>query len=442
MNARKSSATQPSKKSPAEGKDGGAHLSIRRIASATGYSRSTIHRVLWNHPNIAPDLRKAVLEQVQRLDYRPNPYVSSLMSQVRKGRVQNVRAGLGYLTLERNLPERNAGICPPRVFHAAGERAAERGYNLQAFGLERLDETHWKRTRRMLMGRGIRGLLLDGQMMLSDRLPEAAWHSIFSEFGCIVLGISEVHPVLQIDTDPFYNPLRVFFELHRAGYRRPGLLVSSVPLAMSGYQMLAAHELFRTMTQDAGKRIPVCIYDLEYCAAKVKLGLATSQPVPLSPYLEKLDWKKLAKNATDDARTFSKVHSEILKRWVSTFRPDVIVTSDGRTVDWAEQAGLSVPGEIGVAHLNVDSDVSDWAGIRPDHEGIGATAVEELCDQVESNRFGPAMHRRRILVPGLWQTGKTIRRTAPEASRVEHNVFSRWIANFTAEQINKPFGGG
>lgn len=437
MNARKARQSPP-----ADGKDGGAYLSIRSIASATGYSRSTIHRVLQNHPNIAPDLRRAVLEQVQRLGYRPNPYVSSLMSQVRTGRVQNVQAGLGYLTLEKNRPGRNAGVRPPRVFHAAGERATQRGYNLQTFGLERLDEAHWKKTRRMLVGRGIRGLLLDGQMMLGDRMPESAWHSIFSEFGCIVLGISEVHPVLQIDTDPFYNPLRVFFELHRAGYRRPGLLVSSVPLAMSGYQMLAAHELFRTMTQDPGKRIPACIYDLEFHAVRARLGLASGQPVPLSPYLEKLDWKKLAKNAADDEHTFSKVHAAILKRWVGTFRPDVIVTSDGRTVDWAEQAGLSVPGKIGVAHLNVDRDVSDWAGLRPDHEAIGATAVDELCDQVESNRFGPAMHRRRILVPGLWQTGKTIRRTAPETSHAEHNVFSRWIANFTAEQTSKPAEGG
>lgn len=46
--------------------------SIRDLADYTGFSATTISRVLNNHPHAAEETREAILQAIRKLDYRPS----------------------------------------------------------------------------------------------------------------------------------------------------------------------------------------------------------------------------------------------------------------------------------------------------------------------------------------------------------------------------------
>ena len=58
-----------------------ANLTLEDIAKQTGVSRSTVSRVVNNHPNVRDDVRKRVLEVIQITGYHPNAAARTLASQ-------------------------------------------------------------------------------------------------------------------------------------------------------------------------------------------------------------------------------------------------------------------------------------------------------------------------------------------------------------------------
>jgi LacI family transcriptional regulator len=53
-------------------------LTIRQIAKLAGVSRSTVSRVLNNHPNVRPETRERVLHVIDQTGFQPNPIARSL----------------------------------------------------------------------------------------------------------------------------------------------------------------------------------------------------------------------------------------------------------------------------------------------------------------------------------------------------------------------------
>src|SRR5579883_500824 len=56
-------------------------VSIKDVAKAAGVSTATVSRVLSNGNHVRPEVRKKVMEAVERLGYRPNLVARSLRSQ-------------------------------------------------------------------------------------------------------------------------------------------------------------------------------------------------------------------------------------------------------------------------------------------------------------------------------------------------------------------------
>ncbi|MCJ7534782.1 MAG: LacI family transcriptional regulator, partial [Anaerolineales bacterium] len=56
-------------------------LTLEDIARLVGVSRSTVSRVVNNHPNVSEDVRKHVLETIRSTGYHPNAAARSLASQ-------------------------------------------------------------------------------------------------------------------------------------------------------------------------------------------------------------------------------------------------------------------------------------------------------------------------------------------------------------------------
>src|SRR5690606_1802789 len=55
-----------------------APTTVFQLSKILKLSPSTVSRALKDHPDIAPETRKRVMELAQRLDYEPNAYAVSL----------------------------------------------------------------------------------------------------------------------------------------------------------------------------------------------------------------------------------------------------------------------------------------------------------------------------------------------------------------------------
>ena len=109
-------------------------------------------------------------------------------------------------------------------------------------------------------------------------------------------------------------------------------------------------------------------------------------------------------------------------QWLEKHKPEAILCINPVVRDWVEELGLSVPKDIGLANLNLVSDVSDWSGVNEQHEEIGAAAVDILIGALSRNELGLPRQPRKSLIPGEWIPGSTLR--APE-SRQEASALIR-----------------
>ena len=55
------------------------------------------------------------------------------------------------------------------------------------------------------------------------------------------------------------------------------------------------------------------------------------------------------------------------------------------------------------------ADVSEWSGINEKHDEIGASAVDHLIGALSRNELGLPRQPRKILIPGEWVMGSTLR---------------------------------
>ena len=91
-------------------------------------------------------------------------------------------------------------------------------------------------------------------------------------------------------------------------------------------------------------------------------------------------------------------------------RPDVLLFSDQPIPAWVSRLGLSVPGEIGLVHLDWSRDVAPLAGLDSDPEAIGVAATDLLVGQLHANEFGIPKHEKIVAVRGHWVPGSSVRR--------------------------------
>lgn len=137
---------------------GNRPVTLQDIAREAGVSAMTVSRVLRNQDAVRESTRERVQVAVKRLGYRPNPLVSALMTQVRRG--QREDRGL-QLALVHCLPAEMELAANMETFReVAREQAASLGYGLTEFYLRDVG-MNMRRQLEIVRARGIRGVILE-----------------------------------------------------------------------------------------------------------------------------------------------------------------------------------------------------------------------------------------------------------------------------------------
>ena len=329
------------------------------IARAVGVTQATVSLALRNHPGVRAETVVLVQAAAGRLGYAPDPYLAGLSSYRRRMASSGTHAALAWLSNDADGSVWKTSSVFSAYHEGARLRAAELGYHLEDHCLLRSGMTP-RRLEQILHTRGIPGVVVAPQPR-----PETRLDFSFDRFAAVSLGYTLAEPRLHLVTWHQFRAMEtVFRRLLDLGYRRPGL-AQSIESDLRSDRNWSAAFLSEQFKLPPGRRVPVLL-------------------------AEKFDARRLLS-------------------WYRRHKPDVIITIWPQALDWLREAGLSVPGDVGLASLSVPDGDDTLSGLSENPRAIGAKAVEFLVDMIHRSERGVPAMQVCLLTEGHWCAGSTLR---------------------------------
>jgi len=382
-------------------------LSLRSVAARAGVSVSTASRALRGSSRVRPETRLRVEEAAAELGYAPHPYVGAQLAAVRRGRLPRVDAVLAYLWEGAGKDASFEDVLkmpygPIRKYTAAKAAAARLGYRVETFRLFEPGRSA-KRLRQILLARGIRGMLIDApRYTLLDSGMD------LSGFQCVSFMEADPLHVDVVGPDFFRDVMHIYLELWGKGYRRIGFLTFDSGSTSTLFARNAGFRHAQHHVCPPGNRISVLPLDT-MCVHFRNFIWKGKEPFEINrvgecDWLLAQDWKPFLR--TMKTWENDRAHQAILKKWLEQNRPDALICEHMDTVSWLADLGYSVPGDIAVAHTNLNEDVAGWSGIRRPDEELAAMAVQRIVEGINLGRAsnGPPV---AVRLPGTWVEGRT-----------------------------------
>jgi len=331
---------------------------IRAIARELGLSRTTVSEALRGLSRVRPETTRKIREKAQAMGYRPNPLASAVMSEIRRSHAQLFRGGLAAVDFaEADRPDHSVR------FHAAiieggRTRAAELGYNLQTFIVDRKRLTV-ERLDRILQSRGIHGVFLLPAWQEPDisRLDWTQYAGIYTDY------MIERPALHSISCDHYRSMIGALERLTRLGYRRPGVFLHRHHDERLQHRWEGAFLAYQNNRPEL-KKVPTLILDT----------------FERAPFI----------------------------RWFKRYRPDVVLGHWTPAIEWMKECGGEVPGTAGFVCLNVSTEPRECAGLDFRPKIIGARGVEQLIAQLQRNERGIPSPASITMIAALWRDGPTL----------------------------------
>jgi LacI family transcriptional regulator len=185
-------------------------LTIRQIAKLAGVSRSTVSRVINDHPNVSPKTREQVLQIVAETGFRPDPIARSLSSH---------RAGIIGLVIPLAIQSLFEDPFFPRLVQGISQ-----GCNIHDFILS-LFLLHTPEEEAKLYPRVSRRQLLDGVIVTATRNGDPLIPQLLANRIPFVLhGRHEDPRVSFVEVDNLSGAHTAVTHLVRLGRRRIALI--------------------------------------------------------------------------------------------------------------------------------------------------------------------------------------------------------------------------
>lgn len=340
-----------------------SRVTMRDIAREAEVSVMTVSLALRNSPKVATTTRKRILEAADKLNYRPDPALSALVT-YRQGKAKmQFKGALAYINAldKPNVTQTNRHH--RELFEGARVAADAIGYNMSEFWLgdPELKEKP-ARASQILKARGIQGLLIGPQMRAHAKLS-LDWE----DFSVVQLFFSLESPRFHTITNDLYWAIyRGYHELCKLGYRRVGLLLS----------------------EEADEKVDRR-YSAAYLAVQQKLPKTFARLPPLS-------------DAGMNERTF--------RRWMDRNKPDALINLSPKIGELLKKLEIEVPENLGLV-FPYPLDIFPCAmRASVNRDGLGSKAAQVLAFLIESNEKGiPALPIAYTITP-IWHRGQTTRK--------------------------------
>jgi len=185
-------------------------VNLEEIAKLSGVSRSTVSRVINNHPRVNPKTRERVYEVIQRLDYHPSAAAR---------RLAGGRTNILGLVIPMGVPRLFTDPFFPLLIQGVSQACSAHDHSVMLWVAE--PEYERRTIRQVLQNKMIDGVII-ASAILDDPLLEALMEG---DLPFILVGRHPAAPqVSYVDVDNFNSSREVVTYLLRLGYQRIGTI--------------------------------------------------------------------------------------------------------------------------------------------------------------------------------------------------------------------------
>ena len=197
------------------------HCSLLKVARAAGVAASTASLALRGSPLVKAATTARVKAAADRLGYRADPRVGSLMARIRRAKAAKDRERLAFVWVSATRADTAKEWFAKVTFAGAKKRAAELGCALEEFWLDD-DGMSAARLEKILVTRGITGVVFSAPLRDMEVTVEWNW----GHFAAAIIGNSEFHPSLHRAGHYHYRSMWTAMEKVRAvGCGRPAAIL-------------------------------------------------------------------------------------------------------------------------------------------------------------------------------------------------------------------------
>jgi DNA-binding LacI/PurR family transcriptional regulator len=321
-------------------------VTIEEIARLADVSRSTVSRVLNNHPNVRPEVREKVLRVVHEHDYTPNAAARSLASS---------RSNVVSLVVPRSAAAFFADPFFPQIIQGISEACSSSGYFLMLSMLTVEME-------RPFYNRVLRGRHFDGVILLSSDIDDPLLPQLIRDGMPLVL--VGRHPYLEqlttVDAENRDGARQAVAHLVALGHQRIASILGPQQMAVS----LDRRDGYKQALMEAGIAIdPAMLVEGDFSQESGYRAMQRLLALPSRP---------TAVFAASDAMALGALRA-------------------------LHEAGLHVPEQIAVVGYD-DIPAAAYATpplttVRQPSAEMGAAAVRALLAQIEQPARPPAAVR-------------------------------------------------
>jgi LacI family transcriptional regulator len=326
------------------------------IAKRCGVSRMTVSRVLRHTGNVKESTRLKVEQAVRELNYRPNPYMQTLMTSNRHRKTTH-QANLAWLA---PYPLSHPHSPVMALFQkVAKQRAETLGFGLEVISLS--DQSHTPEDlRRILRARGVVGYIVAPLMIPGSELP-VPW----DRYPGATIGRSLVTPRLHYTMGHFQHMMEKTLQtVTERGYTRVAYLEDTFMDQRQDHtvNMVFEHHLRQI---PARNRIPPARYD---------------------------GWD-----------------GHHLLKWLEKNKPDVLISSSNEVYEHLVKSSYALPRDLGYVTLSWRRSHPECTGYRQPFLEQGMGAVDLVVAQIHRNECGLPKRPKAILYEGDWIEGQTLK---------------------------------
>jgi len=347
-------------------------VTLADIAREAGVHVTTVSLALRNHPRLPEETRRRIQALAGKLGYAPDPFLQALVAY--RGRVMTRRnpPTLAYVTNWNTRWGWQKVTAHPLFFTGASEKARELGYNVEHFWLREPGLTHG-RLSRILLNRGISGLIIASHMREIDQVLQFDW----AHFSAVKIDYLPHQPELHNVTNDQCNVIRLAMQrVMAAGYQRIGFVMHR-GWNHSVDHLWSAGFLCEQENLPPEGRIPMFLFP---------------EPEPVENWINESKEDVVAPLGS-------------FERWYRECRPEVIISKGSFVWPRFKEMGLRVPRDVAFVDVFLEEFTGGIAGVRQNHETVGALAVEILAGQLQHNKYGVPQIPTTTFVEGTWFDG-------------------------------------
>ncbi|MCC5806262.1 MAG: LacI family DNA-binding transcriptional regulator [Opitutales bacterium] len=338
-------------------------VTLKDVAAKAGVSLMTVSYALRDSKQVSTATAARVRKIADQMGYQPDPMMTRLASYRTKQRRVASGVTLAWLNLHRSPQSWNfRGSHYLEAYEGAVRRAGNLGYQMDAFKVHALGG--WNRVSEILRSRGIQGVII-GQPPANTDTADLDW----PRFASVAIGRAIRTPDLpRVVINHVQAVGQLYEQLRGRGYRRIGLVMELGECVKNAYRNVSGY-------------FGVC----------ERLGIPAAERVP--PLLPKT------------------LSAKALKAWIEQWQVDgILVHRQDQMERMLPVLGLSVPRDIGFAHISMHAPIPGVTGFVFDPAGYGSWAVDLvhwLLDRGERGLPDPAP--TLMLTSFRWAEGKTLR---------------------------------